>query len=90
MGSNFFDVISMCLIAEKLNGGVKYKVLRYIFTIIGFPLMFFLRQGIFIKDVYALNFFTEHSALVKAYYVYKFCGYKFLKRPIVRHCEDNP
>lgn len=90
MCSNFFDVISMCYIAEKLKGGVKYKVLRWIFTAVGFPLMFFLRQGIFVKSVYALNFFTEHSSLVKAYYVYKLCGYEFLKNSIIRHCNDNP
>lgn len=90
MCSNFFDVITMCYINEKLTKEFKYKFLRYVFTVIGFPTMICLRQGFFISHVYALNFFTEHSALVKAYYVYKLLGYKFLKKPLLRHCKDNP
>lgn len=90
MCSNFFDVISLCYINETITKELKYKILRYIFTFLGFPLMFCLRQGIFVKNVYAMNFFTEHSALVKAYYVYKFINYKFLKFAILKHCKDNP
>lgn len=80
----------MCYINEKLTKEFKYKFLRYIFTIIGYPTLLCLRQGVFIGKVYALNFFTEHSALVKAYYVYKFLNYNFLKNIILRHCKDNP
>lgn len=91
MGSNILDVISLCYLGEVLTKEFKYKFLRYVFTVIGFPILFFgLRQGIFIRNVYAMNFFTEHSALVKAFYTYKFCGYTFLKRAIIKQCNDNP
>lgn len=90
MCSNFFDAITMCYINELLTKEFKYKFLRYVLTVLGFPVMWNLRQGLFVKHVFAMNFFTEHSALVKAYYVYKFLGYKFLKGAILRHCKDNP
>lgn len=89
MCSNFFDVISLCYINELITNETRYKIIRYIFTVIGFPLMFCLRQGIFIKNIYAMNFFTEHSTLIKTYYVYKLLGYKFLKFALIKHCKDN-
>ena len=86
---DFFDVIALFYVNEKLTNQFKYKFFRYLFTILGFPLMFSLRQGFFIKSIYTMNFFTEHSSLVKAYYLYKFLNYKFLSPVILKQCDDH-
>lgn len=92
LGPAFYDALSICHVGELLGGELvgRYRILKRILWVLGWPLMGSLRQGVFVGNVYLANFFTEHSSLVKAYYLYKLTGSRRMRNAVLRQVADHP